>query len=516
MFQRLTIGTRRSRPSTIAAAALALMLGIEHAPTARAQNALGDGRALDANPLVGSGGRNTQVRNIEAELKFRNAIVTGNAAGGFAFRDFVGYSAAGDFTGELGSDDIFAFERDSLFSGLASRNVRGIDALQQMMALSTGGLPDLRTATVTVERPGRGAMGADLFGAPDGLQDVDAYTARPRTMRSTSEYLVSTQTESTPFSAGMTQAGQPMLFSSSPLRGVFVEPYPGYGVPTVPSPDLATAPSTTQTDDRASTRIPPIRSTYEQILREFSAVPRVPPTDAAPAAPPEGAPAAEPEPEPEAVLDETFMARVDRLRRELLQMGVEPRPEEEPFRVADEAARLFGGTTPLIERFADKEAVAQGAYDRHIAEGQRLLGLGLWFDAEEAFTRALLRREGDPIASVGRVHAQLGAGMPLSAAVSLRALFRAHPELIAVRYGEQLLPREPRKSHILEMLRNEASRNDGFGRDAAFLLAYLGHQYNSRDEVRAGFDAIARIDTYLAADQDALIEALRAVWLKGD
>ncbi|MCR9076858.1 MAG: hypothetical protein NXI07_12545, partial [bacterium] len=107
---------------------------------ANAQNALGDGNALDANPgQYGSG--NYARPSLVDELRFRNSIATGNAPGGLSFRGDLGYRSAGEFTGELGSDSLFAFRRDSLYSGLAGMGIRGTDALQYQFALTTGSAP---------------------------------------------------------------------------------------------------------------------------------------------------------------------------------------------------------------------------------------------------------------------------------------------------------------------------------------------------------------------------------------
>src|SRR5690606_25525976 len=70
------------------------------------------GRALDANPRVGSGGVNSLEGQIDYRL--RNAVITGNVAGGRAFRGEVDYRAPGEFGGRLGSDDLFQFRTRSL------------------------------------------------------------------------------------------------------------------------------------------------------------------------------------------------------------------------------------------------------------------------------------------------------------------------------------------------------------------------------------------------------------------
>ncbi|MBL4591662.1 MAG: hypothetical protein JKY96_06845, partial [Phycisphaerales bacterium] len=110
------------------------------AGSASGQDALGNGDALDASPST-RGRLNTQRPSFAAKLQFRNAIATGNAPGGLSFRGDLGYQAAGEFSGLLGSDTLFSFRRDSLYSGLAGMGIRGTEAVQYQFALTTGGHP---------------------------------------------------------------------------------------------------------------------------------------------------------------------------------------------------------------------------------------------------------------------------------------------------------------------------------------------------------------------------------------
>ena len=102
------------------------------------QNALGDGRVLDNNLRQGSGGVNTRVRSVEAQIRFNNAIVTGNAGFGRSFRGDVGYLASNDFRASLGSNDLYNFRRDSTASAITGSGIRGTDALQYQVSLATG------------------------------------------------------------------------------------------------------------------------------------------------------------------------------------------------------------------------------------------------------------------------------------------------------------------------------------------------------------------------------------------
>ncbi|MEL7473383.1 MAG: hypothetical protein AAGK04_08700, partial [Planctomycetota bacterium] len=116
-------------------------------------------RPLDAIP----GQANVAPRRSFAdEIRFRNAIVTGNAPGGRSFRGDVGYTAPFEFRGELSTDDNFAFRRDAFFGGLAGVGIRGTDALQYQFALTTGSSvpPALAGALSFGRGGGEGAAGS--------------------------------------------------------------------------------------------------------------------------------------------------------------------------------------------------------------------------------------------------------------------------------------------------------------------------------------------------------------------
>ncbi len=115
------------------AVALATAAGDAHA-----QNALGDGRGLQRDQRVGGSAAPERVRDFAAEVRYRNAIITGNAPGGKSFQGFIDYTDPADFRERLGSDDLFSFRRDSLFSGLGGQGLRGTEGLQYQFGLSTG------------------------------------------------------------------------------------------------------------------------------------------------------------------------------------------------------------------------------------------------------------------------------------------------------------------------------------------------------------------------------------------
>lgn len=129
------------RRSIRLAGAVAVTLALSLAPTiATAQHRVNDGRRLDRNLQRGSGEVNPpKLRNSRGI--YSNAVVTGNVTGLSGFRDRVGAPAPSEFRGQLGSDDLFDFNRRSY------RPLGGFDR-------TLGGLPS-RGAL----RPDRGERG---------------------------------------------------------------------------------------------------------------------------------------------------------------------------------------------------------------------------------------------------------------------------------------------------------------------------------------------------------------------
>ncbi len=132
---------------------------------------------------------------------------------------------------------------------------------------------------------------------------------------------------------------------------------------------------------------------------------------------------------------------------------------------------------------------------------------GRFINAERTYRQIRLEDAENPLGRAGLIHAQLGAGMMRAAAFNLRGLFEIHPELIATRYSERLLPPGDR----MVWLQNELQRSidaAGASGQAGLMMAYLGHQVESRQLVRYGL-AVARE----ADPDDALLPLLERIWL---
>ena len=149
-------------------------------------------------------------------------------------------------------------------------------------------------------------------------------------------------------------------------------------------------------------------------------------------------------------------------------------------------------------------------FDELMKGGQNRLDQGEYFWAEKRFDRALRLTPGHPLASAGLAHSQIGAGLHLTAALTLKTLMGFQPEMIDVRYAPDLLPRQADLDREIKQL--QAKLADPATADAAelgFLLAYIGHQTERPELIREGLDAMKR-----ANGDPAFVDLLQRVWLR--
>lgn len=591
----------------VCAAGVAMSSGL-----AAAQNALGDGRVLDANP--GSGGRfNQAAPSFARELQFRNAIVTGNAPGGLSFRGDLGYRAPGEFTGQLGSDSLFAFRRDSLYSGLADMGIRGTDALQYQFSLTTGAAPPQNLmGSLTYSRDqmggGVGGMGASQTLANDpsyvdprglglyrpSMQETDLSDALTGSMRSSSAFTTTTMLSPVllfTFEEGIER--RPFGLTASTLTGVSAVPMFDPTRPPVPGQGTGISATgtgqTTGVGQARDPRQPMARTAYEEVVdrlrqraeaqaarsstlvdlemkaitdrlealrsglmgQDMNQAPagqntagQTTPGQTTPGQTGAGQPGAG-QPVPGQVgTGQSQDAQPGRPRlpdQPTVQPSVPgeaPAPgatgapfggpagaqmaaERDPdrFQIDPKTLELMRALEAPLPSFIDPNADTRDLYNEHMRAGERLILAERYFDAEERFARALSVRGGDPTAQVGRAHAQLGAGLLISASLNLRTLFILHPEMIGARYVGRLLPSPDRIDILIENLRERSgvkpvpgrAEEEGGTRVAAgFLLSYLGFQVGREDVIREGLEVLR---TTGSPEDVRLGAVLRQIWL---
>ncbi|MFG0242811.1 MAG: tetratricopeptide repeat protein [Phycisphaerales bacterium JB054] len=546
---------------------LGLLLAAGLVPAASAQNAVGNGRALENRLQVVHPGAPAGITNsFSRELIFREAIVTGNAPGGFSFRGET-LPSAFEFRGELGEDALFAYRRDSLYSGLSNRGIRGTEALQYQFALSVGGqIPRSLAGPISFGRAGTVERGPDptrpferdLNQQNQGIHHVDPTDEElmmdavdlssplVQPVRSISSFTANRGLQ--PTLVGIMQNRQTQQTSgqtASPLLGVQIVP-----VDTLRNPDPFRAntantnrvnagnanPASANTGLVAPTQGQPApmttdgtgpqaRTAYDDMMDRFRSASGVADLNAAP---------------PAGTTPDWARDLID-LRRTLRglpsstaeAMGLTPEAAPEPNDIASAAGRR---ADPLLKPATDPDAVptfdaevlrrvreaggmadtliatnipSLDMYHAHMQSGEQLLAQKRYFDAEERFISAMSSRPGDVNAQIGRTHAQIGAGLYLSAALNVRQLLLNNPEISGMRFAPKLLPEQARLDEIIPTLR-EGLTSLTSGSDSGLLLAYLGHQLERPEEIRAG---LAALREHGDEAEQRLADLLQGVWL---
>lgn len=531
------IPNRTTTTNLILPAAAAIIAAATCTTPAIAQHAIGDGRALDANQQLNAGRFNPRGHDVMDTIRFQNSIVTGNAPRGLSFRGDAGYTAAGDFRASLGSNDLFTFRRDTAFTNPAD-TVRGTDALRYQFALTTGNTPPsiLGLSSFTIDRAG-------VSPSPSTAPDVDRAA---RALRSTTDFLSERLAAPTILGYQADDSGRNFVVVASPLMGIRASEIPRTF--TVDDPTTTTTPAgdtaqTQQTERQRALRGMPVtgfEARASNALPIFDFAPRLDTRMLAQRMTPtsqthadvmdriaerlaESQPATTgQQPQPNDI-----QAQLRELTQRLLpgqdQQETAPRQDQQdatptppPTSIAEQATALLDAIRASgvrVDELAPRASTEDPLFRRHISDGQRLLAASRYFDAEDSFVRALAVRPRDPMASAGRIHAQLGAGLYLSAALNLRLLIANHPELATLRFDEKLLPAQDRIPLLTAELRNQidTSLSPGVPRDAALLLAYMGFQTERPDLIRLGLDVYT--DRARSQPDKDLATFLRTIWL---
>ncbi len=159
----------------------------------------------------------------------------------------------------------------------------------------------------------------------------------------------------------------------------------------------------------------------------------------------------------------------------------------------DVVDRLDGGT---------REAV-----DTLLRSGGDSMRRGRYLSAERAFVSAALVAPDNPLPLVGIANAQLGAGLDVSAAVTLRQLLLNFPEMIGVAYSGELMAPPERLSEIA-VRAVESARESIHAADYGVVAAYIGYQLGDRTMIETGLSILGRFD----GDAE-FAKILRSVWL---
>ncbi len=215
-----------------------------------------------------------------------------------------------------------------------------------------------------------------------------------------------------------------------------------------------------------------------------------------------------------AQIEEAEQTRDNALRKRL---GIEPLPEEVPSQINDSPEATPEDSNQLqslmvqlnydLPRLKTLAGRRQSRANELIAKAEKALASGQYFSAERQYRQAMIDAPKNPLIRAGLLNSQIGAGMIRSAAHSLRILCEQHPELIATRYSQNLLPDAARIEWLQGELRN-IIKDPASSSAPGLMLAYLGYQIDSRQLVRYGL-AVAES----RSPKDPLLPLLRNIWL---
>lgn len=172
-----------------------------------------------------------------------------------------------------------------------------------------------------------------------------------------------------------------------------------------------------------------------------------------------------------------------------------------PLTVSETLEVLRHGTR--VERL---DAGSQDAMDRLLRLGSEFLAKGRYFRAEEAFRTATIISPSSPLPQLGIASAQVGGGVQLAAAITLRRLFVDFPEMIDVRLAPALQCEPARMREIAERCIREGKESSSAS-DFGLVAAWCGHQLADRALVEAGLGLMA------SAGDDGFVQTLRGIWL---
>jgi hypothetical protein len=521
-----------------------------------AQQQVNDGRALDNNLQVGSGGVNQP--QVEPNYRARNDLVTGNVPGAGYFRGNVGYDAPETFRGGSAEDSLFRFRALSYPTSPQSAGTQGLTLLpgtaaypqntlnrpavwmtgDGLIAGGAQGVPQSAWNTRSLIDPGGLLSPGSRIGTqalPDGrLLQLLPPSAEVRGPASTAVESGATQplveSQIDPAASKLTQSvGADPLFTAPRVTwplGIEVGQAMRNQVQAIrvdehmPSEDqrmtqLAAslfsplgASDAKPGDDVYLDILRGVQRNYqlaagvspEEVARLYGDLPTVQPV----------APVADAPPPPTwlpPVTDEQ-LAQAEQQRQSAVARArglPESDTGSEPIE-ADTDAALVRALSQQLAPLRTLAGLRESQVNALLTDAEAQLAGGRYFNAIDGFEKALTIAPGHPMAWAGLVHAQLGAGMIRSASHSMRRLFEQYPELIATRYEPRLMPSQDRIVWVRGQLDRMIETTNA--PDPALMLAYVGYQFQSRDLIEYGLDlAQAR------QPDDPLISLLRRVWL---
>ena len=526
---------------------------------------LGSGNSLDANSQVGSGGANTG--SVPVDYAARNLLVTGSVPGGRGFRGSVGYTADTDFRAATGSDASYLFRAGSAFSNPAFATspvardrfliAQGLGVFEFRRESTPIGIDFMRTVNdqpdsrLRLDRANaQMAIGRSNWDMGADRTIATSQSSKGEPLRYVISPLRGLQIEN--LADPMARGGMSVyerararldisLGLASPEDYARVREGMSMDTPDPRRVDrrIAASSSADRTKVDSNRMLP---KSYLDIVEAVNAAGKqgekptdakptdakptdVKPTDVKPGDVKPGDTADAPKSPLEQIRQSIEGIRGSRGGADKPSTGTKstdslvspdgtPRSgeaEREAERVrqrgvtisVEDAARMLrhGKTVESLGR-DDRRRV-----DELVKQGENALREGDYFRAERRFEQAQALAAENPLAEVGIAHAQLGAGLYLSSALTLRNLFVAFPELIDAKYDRALLPAPDRLDKAVQVMRERIVRGDD-APSYGLMLAYIGHQTGDRKMVEEGLALMTGTEKL-----DTARKLIEGVWL---
>jgi hypothetical protein len=190
------------------------------------------------------------------------------------------------------------------------------------------------------------------------------------------------------------------------------------------------------------------------------------------------------------------------------KLADEIRAKAAPPEKADPDAEKF--VSKLDYKFAPLNSMAgvgTGAFQSSMQRAEAAMADGKFFTAEDHYSEAESISARHPLALIGRVNAEIGAGLYASAASNLRTIFTFNPQLIALRYGPKLLPGDQRLVRIDEDLQSLLTRDTTT--NPPLLIAYLAYQRDDKAHITEALRVMGSRDP-----DDPLLPLLNRIWAR--
>jgi hypothetical protein len=496
------------------------LLGLTHA-RAYAQDALGDGQKLDNNLRNDSQGKNDSQEQID--FAGRNDVVTGNVPGLGYFHDNVGYGAPNEFRGSLAEDELFRINARSLSTPVTpnmSTGMLGTSPVKIYRSQAASNLQEIRGGSSGYQTTSSiSATDLSRLGASFRLSSPTTTHVSTTPLTTYNLYGLGSQSLSNQLGYVQQPNGQFLRVEASPLLGVRQQ---ALGATT------AANASGGLTTERTSAYLT-AQGLRDQLQLKPEALgtttPSTPKSTQGGVVGATVAPAPEkttPEPgdqDSSTTTNDPYLLMLEKVKDNSQQLPSHPSAKPTDQKPADPRSKDAGGginaeSTDVLVKMLDYDLprfhtlidtreksindLAQNAQDDLLA--------GRYINAENKYLQLRRLAPDRPLVQVGLIHAQIGAGMMLSANSNLRRMFDTNPEIIAARYDYSLLPGTDR----LKWARAELSKMIDHTEDnsAAVLLAYISYQLDDPGTIKASLEIAAQRDP-----NDTLIPLLKGIWL---